>query len=126
MRMREPPALSGQSGESGPRKGVETTEEELEFFGVIQEICGKHGVPVEEILCRDTVNYFNVSHRRPTKWFIRFFGDTRRKCITTLVPVDDAIPLAQGFELEEAPATFGASRVHIESVPQMWALKDPL
>ncbi len=105
-----------------PANGVETTAEELEFFETVSGICVKAGYERAEILHRDTVNYFNVSYRRPTKWFVRYFSGGRRRNIVTLVPVEEAKQLCPGFEVEESPATFGISRVNIDSVAQLWAL----
>ncbi|QDE93283.1 restriction endonuclease [Myxococcus xanthus] len=105
------------------RAAVETTETELEFFGVVRDICVKNGAAAEDILYRDTASYFNVSFKRPTKWFARFFSNGKRKSIVTWVPVDEARAIAAGFEVEAAPAGLGTSRVFIESVPQVWALK---
>lgn len=105
------------------RAAVETTEEELAFFNVIRDICVKNGHTAEDILFRDTSNYFNVSFKRPTKWFARFFGNGRRKSIVTWVPVEEAKALTADFEVEMAPPALGTSRVYIENVPQVWALK---
>lgn len=58
-----------------------------------------------------------------SKWFARFFGNGKRKSISTWVPVEEAKNVASGFEVEASPAAFGTSRVYIESVPQLWALK---
>jgi hypothetical protein len=102
---------------------IVTTDEELEFFRIVREICVKSGVAVETILSKDTINYFNVSYNRPTFWFVRFFGDTKRKNITTLVPVDEASKLAKGFEIEQSPEAFGLSRIYINDVAQTWDLK---
>jgi hypothetical protein len=106
-----------------PDSPIVTTEEELEFFRIVREICVKSGAAAETILSKDTVNYFNVSCNRPTFWFVRFFGDTKRKNITTLVPVEEATKLANGFEIEQAPEAFGASRIYINDVAQTWDLK---
>jgi hypothetical protein len=111
------------SGDEKGRVAIETTEEELAFFAVVRDICGKNGHSVEDILYRDTSNYFNVSFKRPTKWFVRFFGNGKRKSIATWVPVDEAKTIAAGFEVEAAPSAFGLSRVYIETIPQVWALK---
>lgn len=108
--------------ESAARPGIETTQEELDLFELVRTICEKNGANPDKVLHRDTVNYFNVSYERPTKWFIRFFSGARRKSIVTLVPVAEAAQLVQGFELEEAPATFGISRIYIDDVAQLWAL----
>lgn len=108
--------------EGATRRGIVTTQEELELFDLVRTICEKHGADPDKVLYRDTVNYFNVSYERPTKWFIRFFSGGRRKSIVTLVPMAEAASLVQGFELEEAPATFGVSRIYIDQIPQLWGL----
>jgi hypothetical protein len=102
---------------------IVTTDEELEFFRIVREIFVKSGIAAETILSKDTVNYFNVSYHKPTFWFVRFFGDTKRKNITTLVPVEEATQLAKGFEIEQAPEAFGVSRIYINDVAQTWDLK---
>ncbi|MFB1483702.1 type I restriction enzyme HsdR N-terminal domain-containing protein [Corallococcus sp. RDP092CA] len=110
-------------GDDKGRAVIETTEEELAFFGVIRDICAKSGHAAEDVLYRDTSNYFNVSFKKPTKWFARFFGNGKRKCIATWVPVDEAKTLAAGFEVEASPSAFGVSRIYIQTVPEVWALK---
>ncbi|RKG90913.1 type I restriction enzyme HsdR N-terminal domain-containing protein [Corallococcus terminator] len=110
-------------GDEKARATIDTTEEELAFFNVVRDICGKNGHSAEDILYRDTSSYFNVSFKKPTKWFVRFFGNGKRKSIATWVPVEEAKALATGFEVEAAPAAFGLSRVYIETIPQVWALK---
>lgn len=128
------PAKAGEAGakEAPPKEGAaeekarataETTAEELEFYSVVRDICAKSGINPEEVLYRDTVNYFNVSYRKPARWFLRLFSGARRKSVISLVPVEEARQLVSGFTIEEAPAVYGASRVYIESMPQMWALK---
>lgn len=102
---------------------VETPDEKQEFYRIVREICVKSGAAAESILSKDTVYYFNVSYNRPTFWFVRFFGDTKRKNITTLVPVEEATKLAKGFEIEQSPEAFGASRIYIDNVAQTWDLK---
>ena len=101
-----------------------TTEEELEFYRVVKDICIAAGAEGDSILHKDTINYFNVSYEKPTKWFIRFLSRSRQKCVITPVPVEDARQLAAGFRVDEAPAVFGSSRVYIESPEQMKKLKD--
>jgi hypothetical protein len=112
----------GSVAEVRPRQGIETTDEEREFFGVVRDICVKLGCDGDDLLQRDTTNYFNVSYKRPTKWFIRLFSGGRRKSVATWVPVEEARALALGFEVEPAPSAFGVSRIYIGSVPELWAL----
>ena len=109
---------------SRSRKGVVTTEEELAVYEMVKEICvtGAGCVP-DEILFKDTTNYFNISYKRPTKWFLRYFGDSQRKAVITMVPLEEVRTLCPGFEVEEAPPVFGVSRVYIDSAPQVSGLK---
>ena len=72
---------------------------------------------------KDTVYYFNISYSKPTFWFVRFFADAKRKNITTLVPVEEAIALAKGFEVEQPPEAFGASRVYFSDLAQLRDLR---
>jgi hypothetical protein len=123
-----PPATTTESTLAEPveekqKATAETTAEELQVFEVIRDICAKAGTNPDEILSRDTVNYFNVSIRRPTKWFIRFFGASKRKCLVTWVPTDEARALATGFEVEDAPPVWGTSRIYIDGPAQLWAVK---
>lgn len=106
----------------GASKGIVTTEEELEFHQKVRDICVKNGEAPDSILYRDTQSYFNVSFNSPTKWFVRLFTGGRRKAITCWVEPDEARSLATGFEVEEAPSTFGTSRIYIDSVDQVWGL----
>ena len=108
--------------EGGTKRGIVTAEEELRFHALIADICSENGYERSRILWRDTVNYFNVSVDRPTKWFIRFFGDQKRKNVATPLPVEVARELANGFEVEECPSTFGSSRIYIEDIEQMRAM----
>lgn len=113
------------STDSDDKSGIVTTEEELRFFSIISDICSQAGYTREDILWRDTTYYFNVSFKRPTRWFIRFFvlrGEQR--AVVTHVTASKAQELCAGYKVEEAPSTFGTSRVYIDSVEQMWAVKD--
>ena len=115
---------SGEKTKEGiGHKKIVTTEEELELYDIVHQICIEAGFNSEEIIYRDTRTYFNVSFRLPTKWFLRYFGDRKRKAIITWVPVDEAKELAEGFEIEVAPDVFGVSRVYLDTVGQLWALK---
>jgi predicted type IV restriction endonuclease len=100
-----------------------TPDEKPEFYRIVREICVTSGAGAEEILGKDTTYYFNVSHKKPTFWFARFFADSKRKNITTLVPVEEAKLLAKGFEIEPSPEAFGVSRIYITGAAQLWELK---
>lgn len=102
---------------------VETTEQEIDFYKKIQEICVKGGDRAEDIIYKDTVNYFGVSFQKPSKWFVRFFGGSRRTNITTRVPVSEAKQINENYEIESAPPGFGVSRIYFDSPSQLWALE---
>ena len=102
---------------------AEVIEEKLEFYRIVRAICVEAGAAEESILSKDNNYYFNVSHNKPTFWFVRFFLDTKRKNITTLVPVEEATTLAKGFEIEQSPQAFGVSRIYINDVAQTRDLK---
>lgn len=127
----EPPAPPLQNSDSNlsdakvRKTAIVTTEEELEFFSLVSDICVQAGFPREDILWRDTTNYFNVSYKRPTRWFVRFFslkGD--QKALVSHVPVQTVSTLCSGFRVEEAPSVFGTSRIYFSSISQTWALKE--
>jgi hypothetical protein len=89
----------------------------------VKTLCIRAGYEEGHILFRDTVNYCNISFARPTRWFVRFFGDSRRPNITTLVSTDQVRELAANFDVEDSPQVFGVSRVYIDDIAQLWALE---
>ena len=105
------------------RKGIVTTQLELDAYEIVKTLCIRAGYEEGHILFRDTVNYCNISFARPTRWFVRFFGDSRRSNITTLVSTDQARELAANFDVEDSPQVFGVSRVYIDDIAQLWALE---
>jgi predicted type IV restriction endonuclease len=104
------------------RKGIVTTDEELRFVDIVKQHCLNAGYDPEQVLLRDTVNYCNASYQLPTKWFIRYFGDSRKKNITTLVPTEEARQLAINCEVEDSPGVFGVSRIYINEVEKLMDL----
>lgn len=120
----EAPPAPVAAKDAAPAAEVETTEEELKAFELVQGICTHHGASTEDVIYKDTLNYFNVSFQKPTKWFVRLFTRGKRPSITTRVPLEEARSLVTGFDVEEAPATFGVSRVYLNDVSQLWAVKD--
>lgn len=120
-------ALNEQESEAAierEKRELVTTEEELRFHELVSNICEEEGYDRSRILARDTLNYFNVSLDKPTKWFIRFFGDQKRKNIVTPLSVDLIRELAPEFEVEDCPSTFGVSRIYIDDVEQTMDLKE--
>ncbi len=114
---------TGGRSEAGTDLPLEIAGEKLEFHQMVRDFCVEAGAPAGAILAKDTTYYFNVSYGRPTFWFVRLFADSKRKNITTLVPVDEAVTLAKGFEIEQAPEAFGASRIFIRDLAQVRDLK---
>ncbi len=106
------------------KKEIETTEEELRFYDVVKRIVEGSEFDAEKLLYKDTVNYFNVSYEKPTKWFLRFFSDQKRKNIVTMVGLEKARELSLEFEVEEAPKVFGTSRIYIENAEDIGNMKD--
>ena len=104
------------------RREIVTTEEETQFVEIVRKICAQAGHDPDDILIRDTTSYCNASYQKPTKWFVRLFGDSRRKNITTWVPTDQARDLAPGREVEDAPSVFGVSRIYIKDIEDLWLL----
>lgn len=107
---------------SSKKRGIITTEEEMEFFEKVKNVFLQSDVSQNDFHCKDTIHYFNVSYKFPTKWFVRYFGDSQRTAITTLVPTDEAKQLAEGFEIETAPSSFGVSRIYINNIEQVHEL----
>jgi hypothetical protein len=121
----EPSKSSYNESPGSSRKGIVTTQLELDAYETVKALCLRAGYDEEQILLRDTVNYCNISYGRPTKWFVRFFGDSRRLNITTLVPTPQARELAPNFDVEESPQVFGTSRIYFNDIAQLQDL-DPL
>lgn len=119
----EPSPVASEPDVEEKKGGIITTEDESEFYEAVKLIVSKSGRDAEKVLQKDTLNYFNVSYDKPTKWFVRYFGDAKRPNITTLVPFERAVELAPGFDVEESPAAFGASRVYVDQPGQVWALQ---
>lgn len=98
-----------------PARGILTTGEELAFADAVRGLCVAVGkVASAQIHQKDTVHYYNVSYLTPTRWFVRYFGDKKRKAITTLVPTEEARSLAEGFDVEDSPPAFGISRIYVD------------
>lgn len=109
--------------EQDARSGIETTEEELRFYATVKEICVRAGYDADQILFRDTVYYCNVSFGKPTKWFVRFFANARRKNMSTLLSTERCRELAPGSEVEDSPGAFGVSRIYITDAEQLGTLE---
>lgn len=103
--------------------GIVTTEEELEFHRIVMQICTRDGHLAEDILYKDTKGWFNVSYKRPTKFFLRFISRKSRREVYSLVPVEEARTLAPAYLVETPPPHLGASKLIITEVAELWALQ---
>lgn len=66
------PAEPAPEPEAQHTRKIVTTEEELEAYVIVKMLL-KDVVPVEDIICKDTINYFAVLYRgKTTKWICRF------------------------------------------------------
>lgn len=106
-----------------PLSKIVTTEEELQFYEAVRNLCGSAGLDPNDIVYRDTINYFNISFRKPTKWFLRFMCSGKGKSIITPLSVEETNELAKGFRTAAAPPAFGSSRVYITDIAEVADLK---
>jgi predicted type IV restriction endonuclease len=115
--------LDAESAEKTTKGTIETTDEELEFYAQVKQVCAGV-VDSEQIIYKDTIAYFNVSFKAPTRWFVRLFSSGKRKSIVTLVPLEEAKSMCEGFEVVAAPSIYGVSKVYIQTPAQVWAVKN--
>jgi len=94
-----------------------------EAIEMIRSISARAGAMPSEIVHRETTNYIGVGLKTPSRWFVRWFDGSRRRALTTLVPVEEARTLVRGFVVEEAPQSFGVSRILLDEPAQIWALE---
>lgn len=113
---------AGREGAARPAGAAAGRSHEPAIVGMVREICRRAGVDPAEIVWRETTNYIGVGFRHTSRWFLRWFDGSRRRALTTLVPLDEAKALAP-FEVEGAPQSFGVSRVLLDAPEQVWALE---
>ncbi|MEX0703912.1 MAG: type I restriction enzyme HsdR N-terminal domain-containing protein [Planctomycetales bacterium] len=104
--------------------GVVTTADELELYEIVREICSKSGIPREDVLYHDTSFWFNVSYKRPKRWFLRYLGNRKHKRLVTLVSSDEARALLPGYQVKERNGKSGGCFVHFDRVEQIREMKD--
>lgn len=119
LRLKAANAAAGRGIVSRPR----APGGEPEAIAMIRAIAARAGAQPGEIVHRETTNYHGVGLKTPSRWFLRWFDGNRRRALTTLVPVEEAKALVRGFTVEEAPQSFGVSRVQIDDPAQLWALE---
>jgi hypothetical protein len=109
------------------RSRISTTEEELRAFQIVSEIASGHVPEPDKLKYQDTTAYFAVLYAKTTGWFVRLWvQDRERKAACFRLPVEQVRQLAPGFEVEEAPAGWGASRVYFQSVEDLAGMRDLL
>jgi len=92
-----------------PKRQIITTEEELQCFELVKEILQGAGKDISEINYKDTTGYFGIFNRNILKWFLRLYLDGSVKSIIARIPLEEAEPLANGFEVKQAPKGHGDS-----------------
>jgi hypothetical protein len=101
-----------------------TTGEELQVYETVKRICADSPFAASyPVQYKDAVYYFGINLGARDRWFLRAFCDMRRHSIVTRLPVDRAAALAPAFEVEAAPAVFGASRVYFNTVEDLTKLR---
>ncbi len=105
---------------SADEDGIVTTAEEIEFHRFVQGICERSGQDPASILYRDTRSYFNVSYRKPTRWFLRLYADSKRKFLVTRLDASKVSEFARGFKVQDSSIGW---QIEIEDVAQVWALE---
>lgn len=96
-------------------KVIDTTTEELSVFEMVKEILKKSGRDVQNVIYKDTTEYFSINYQIVTKWFFRINLNSNLKNITTRIDLDTAETLANGFKVDQAPKGRGESRIYIDS-----------
>ncbi|WNG61274.1 hypothetical protein F0U59_46105 [Archangium gephyra] len=93
---------------------IETTEVELELFRIVQRICAES--PIKQTIgYKDSASYFGINLGKVTSWFLRAFTNGKKKSLVSRVPIEQALMLAKGFEVEATPESIGKSRVYFNA-----------
>ncbi|KFA87129.1 type I restriction endonuclease [Archangium violaceum] len=93
---------------------IETTEVELEIFRIVQRICAES--PIKQTVgYKDSASYFGINLGKVTSWFLRAFTNGKKKSLVSRVPLEQALMLAKGFEVEATPESIGKSRVYFNA-----------
>ncbi|MDP4145787.1 MAG: type I restriction endonuclease [Bacillota bacterium] len=106
------------------RRVINTTQEELQSFDIINNIIKESFNLSDEVKYKDTVNYFSIYYQNTTRWFLRLQLDCVNKNITTKIPVDKVKELAKGYDIESAPKGMGESRIFINSLDDINNLRN--
>jgi predicted type IV restriction endonuclease len=123
------------SDEASPRKGIVTTEEELEAFAIIKkqfdnsalanqtiyDPASRKDVPIE-IGYKDTTAYFNIYFNKPSWWNLRLSLDSKIKWVGIDVdPIVGAELTPSNFEILK-PQAMAQFRVKINTIEDLNAL----
>lgn len=93
---------------------IETTELELEIFRIVQKLCAESSIK-QTISYKDSATYFGINLGKVTSWFLRAFTNGKKRSLVTRVPLEQALLLAKGFEVEATPESMGRSRVYFNA-----------
>jgi len=105
------------------KKGIVTTQEELDCFEIIKNILVKNNIDISEVNYKDTTNYFSVYLKNTTKWIMRFNFDASKKNIVTKLSVETVKEYYPSYEIEQSPKGLGESRVFIKSIEELTNLE---
>lgn len=101
------------------RKGIVTTQEELDGFEIVKNILEKNDRDISEVSYKDTTNYFSVYLKNTTKWIIRFNFDASKKNIITKLTLETVKEYGPSYEMEQSPKSVGESRIFINSIENL-------
>lgn len=109
-------ALQAAAAAAEPASGalIETTELELEIFRIVQKICAESPIK-QTVSYKDSASYFGINLGKVSSWFLRAFTNGKKKSLVTRVPLEQALMLAKGFEVESTPESVGKSRVYFNA-----------
>lgn len=120
----EPPAQAATPAPEAAGPKIVTTAEELEAYEIVKKLCADSSYSNKySVGYKDAAGRFYIHMGNVRSWFIRLFCDTRRKAITTRLPLEKATLLSPGFEVEAPPEMHGKSRIFIQSVKDLEKLR---
>lgn len=101
------------------KKGVITTQEELDGFGIVKSILENNSCDVSELNYKDTTNYFSIFLKNTTKWLIRFNFSAVNKNILTKIPLEKVKELCPSSNVELSPKSIGETRIFIKDIDDL-------
>ena len=116
--------LSEEKTENG-KSQIETTTEELTALSLIKTILEKNGKDITDVKGVDTVNYYSINSRLPSKWFIRFVLRDEKKVMAVRISPEKVNLLMKGFTIEIAPTHLGGgAKIIFESVRDLFKMQE--